>query len=260
MHAWALAALDLVFPAFCPSCRSPLGADRRDPLCGPCFTGIVRIVPPLCARCGLPLPSQPTDDSAICLRCLAVPPAYDYARGVGIYAGTLRAALHALKFQRKRAVAKPLVELMLEQRRATFGSDVDALVPVPLARHRLAERGYNQAELIAERLSAVLGVPLRRRWLLRVRETSAQSDLTAAERQENVEGAFVATGSLADQHIVVIDDVLTTGATASACARALRAAGARRIGVVTVARVVETGAARSDLGGVAAAGALRYTY
>jgi ComF family protein len=260
MRAWALAALDLIFPAFCPSCRSPLGAGRRDPLCGPCFTGIVRIVPPLCARCGLPLPSQPTADSGICLRCLAAPPAYDYARAVGIYAGTLRAALHALKFQGKRAVARPLAELMLEQRMATFGSDVDALVPVPLARHRLAERGYNQAELIAERLAAALSVPLRRRGLLRVRETSPQSDLTAAQRRANVDGAFVATSSFADQHIVMIDDILTTGATASACARALRAAGARRIGVATVARVVETGTARPGLTGVAAAAAVGYTY
>ena len=260
MRVWALAALDLVFPSFCPSCRSPLGAGRRDPLCGPCFTGIVRIVPPLCDRCGLPLPPQRSAAHAICFRCLAAAPAYDYARGGGIYAGALRDALHALKFHGKRAVAKPLAELMLEQRTANFGSDVDALVPVPLARRRLAERGYNQAELIAERLAAALRVPLRRRWLVRVRETSPQSDLTAAQRRANVEGAFVATGSAAGQHIVMIDDIFTTGATANACARALRAAGASRIGVATVARVVETGDAWRGLGGLAAAAAVGYTY
>lgn len=239
MRAWALAALDLVFPALCPSCRSPLGPGRRDPLCGPCFTGIARIVPPVCTRCGLPLSLPRTVDAPYCLRCLAAPPAYDYARGAGIYAGALRDALRALKFQGKRAVARPLAELMLEQATATFAPDVDALVPVPLARHRLRERGFNQAELIAERVARVLTVPLRRRWLFRVRETSPQSDLTAAERRANVDRAFLATSAAAGKHVIIIDDILTTGATAGACARALRAAGASRIGVATVARVVE---------------------
>jgi ComF family protein len=141
-----------------------------------------------------------------------------------------------LKFQGKRAVAKPLAELVLEQRRA-FAPDIDALVPVPLAPGRLRERGFNQAELIAERLAGALRVPLRRRWLVRVRETLPQSELTIAKRRSNVEGAFLATSAAAGQHVVIIDDILTTGATAAACARALRAAGASRIGVATVARV-----------------------
>lgn len=238
MRAWALAALDLVFPAFCPACRSPLDAGRRHPLCGPCFTGITRIVPPLCARCGLPLLSGLPTDSRSCPSCLAAPPPYDYARSGGIYAGALREALHALKFQGKRAVARPLAEVLLEQRTTIFAPDVDALVPVPLARHRLDERGFNQAELIAERLAAALTIPLRRRWLVRMRETLPQSDLTAAERRRNVAGAFVATSSAAGQHIVIVDDILTTGATAGACAYALRAAGASRIGVATAARVL----------------------
>jgi ComF family protein len=135
-------------------------------------------------------------------------------------------------------MARPLTELMLEQHAATFPPGVDALVPVPLARQRLRERGFNQAELIAERLGAALAVPVRRRWLVRVRETSPQSDLTAAQRRANVGGAFVATTAAAGHHVVIIDDVLTTGATVGECARALRAAGARRIGVATVARVI----------------------
>ncbi|MGH7335544.1 MAG: ComF family protein [Candidatus Rokuibacteriota bacterium] len=240
MRALALAALDLVFPAVCPSCASPLGAGRRDPLCGACFTSIVRIMPPICARCGLPLPALPSHRAGAhsrCHTCLAAPPAYDYARGAGIYAGPLREALHALKFRGKRAIARPLAALMLEQRAVTFAPDIDALVPVPLARNRLRERGFNQSELIAERLAAELGIPVRRRWLIRVRETSPQSDLNLAQRGANVHGAFAAPTSVAGSHVVIIDDVLTTGATAHACAHALRAAGASQIGVATVARV-----------------------
>src|SRR5207237_6401269 len=99
------------------------------------------------------------------------------------------------------------------------------------------ERGFNQAALLAERLARVLGVPLRQRWLARTRATVPQTALSATERRVNVRGAFVASTSAAGADVVLVDDVLTTGATAAECARALRAAGARSVGVLTVARV-----------------------
>ncbi len=113
-----------------------------------------------------------------------------------------------------------------------------ALVPVPLGRPRQRERGFNQAALLAERLAPALGVAVRPRWLARVRDTQPQSDLGAAERHANVRGAFAARAEVAGHHVVVVDDVLTTGATVAECARALRAAGAARVGVVAVARVL----------------------
>jgi ComF family protein len=115
---------------------------------------------------------------------------------------------------------------------------VTAVVPVPLARARERARGYNQAALLAERIADGLRVPLRPRWLARVRDTPAQSDLTAAERRANVRRAFAASPAVRGAHVVVVDDVLTTGATVSECARALRAAGAAAVGVLTVARVL----------------------
>ena len=111
-------------------------------------------------------------------------------------------------------------------------------MPVPLARGRERERGFNQAALVAERLALALGVPLRARWLVRARATRPQTDLGAAERRANVRGAFAADTSVAGRHVVVVDDVLTTGATAAECARTLRAAGAARVGVLAVARVL----------------------
>lgn len=242
VRAWMFAALDLVFPAMCPACDAPLGPGRRDPLCGACWSGIERLGPPLCERCGVPSDVPSSRDArsagpAICPGCRANPPEFDRARGAGLYTGPLREALHALKFRGKRALARPLAELMQEQCAAVLGSGGAVLVPVPLGRARLGERGFNQAELLADRLGALLDWPVRRRWLSRVRETAPQTDLSAADRRVNVGGAFAASRRVAGRHVVLIDDVLTTGATCRECARALRAAGASRVDVATVARV-----------------------
>ncbi|MGH7279861.1 MAG: double zinc ribbon domain-containing protein, partial [Candidatus Rokuibacteriota bacterium] len=112
-RAWWLSALDLVFPALCPVCDAALGTGRRDPLCGDCWAGIERIVPPWCDVCGLPFATfdrASGGDGAAgrCGECAAAPPLFDYARAGGVYAGVLRDAVHALKFSGKRALARPL--------------------------------------------------------------------------------------------------------------------------------------------------------
>jgi ComF family protein len=243
LGAWATAALDLVFPALCPVCEATLAERRRDPLCGACWDRIARIAPPCCDRCGLPwrtsiplatfVPTVPP----VCGACRIEPPGWDWARAGAAYEGVVRDAIHALKFGGKRALARPLAQLIGEQW-PPLARDVVALVPVPLGRPRERERGFNQAALLAERLAHDLGVAVRPRWLKRLRDTQPQSDLGAAERQANVRGAFEARPEVAGHHVVVVDDVLTTGATVAECARALRAAGAARIGVVAVARVL----------------------
>jgi len=242
MRVWALAALDLVFPAVCPLCKAPLAAGRHDPLCGACWEAMPRIRPPWCDRCGSPtgrltLPPSPPEPSAVCGSCRADPPAWDWARAGTEYEGAVRDAIHAFKFEGKRALARPLAALVLEHVGRELDADLGALVPVPLAPDRERARGFNQAALVAERLAAALRVPVRPRWLARVRATATQSDLGAAERRANVRGAFVAAPAVAGRHVIVVDDVLTTGATTAECALALRAAGAIRVGVLTVARV-----------------------
>lgn len=242
MRRWAVAALDLLYPALCPACGAVLAAGRRDPLCGGCWDAIARVAPPCCGRCGAPFPTfdaapAPVGDDR-CSACAAAPPAFDYARAAALYTGPLREALHAFKFEGRRTLAAPLAELVREQWAAALPPGVDALVPVPLAPARERERGFNQAMLLAERLGARLDVPVRARWLRRARATRPQTELSAAERRANVRGAFVGSPAVAGRHVVVIDDVLTTGATAAECAEALKRAGARTVGVLAVARAL----------------------
>jgi ComF family protein len=200
-----------------------------------------RIGPPFCVTCGLPLPSfapPPQVPPPRCHTCVAGAPPFDYARAAGAYAGVLREALHALKFGGKQALARPLAGLMLEQCGALLGPHVDALVPVPLARPRERERGFNQAMLLAGHLASATGLPVRAPWLSRSRGTRPQTELTAGERRANVARAFSASPRSAGAHVVLVDDIVTTGATVAECARALRAAGARTVGVLAVARVL----------------------
>jgi ComF family protein len=245
LSRFTVAALDLVFPALCPVCETTLGAGRRDPLCGTCWSAISRLGAPWCDRCGAASLATEADAEPqrvaprlTCATCTTDPPPYDYARSAALYEGQLRDAIHALKFSGRRALAGPLGDLAAEQCAASLPGAIDALIPVPLAAERERGRGFNQAALLARRIGSHLDVPIRSSWLARTRSTRPQSELSAIERRANVRDAFRASDRAAGRHVLVVDDILTTGATLEACARALRAAGARRIGVLTVARVV----------------------
>lgn len=249
---WLAAGLDLLFPPLCPLCRARLGEGRRDPLCGPCWVRLPRLGPPYCARCGKPFytfdpdgrgdTGQPAPLSVgLCEPCQRQPPPFTYARAATLYHGTVREALHAFKFGRKPGLARPLGDLLAEAGHAMLSRDgVDCLVPVPLHAAREAERGFNQSLLLARRLSWRWGVPVADRALKRARVTRPQSELSAQERRSNVRGAFVLRRphAVARAHVLLIDDIFTTGATVSECCRALLSAGgARTVGVLTVARV-----------------------
>ena len=239
--SWATAALDLLYPSLCAVCDATLGVGRRDPLCAVCWRAIERIEEPLCGTCGRPSPSFDRTAGGATLRCppcATTPPPFDYARAAGAYAGPLRDALHALKFGCNRALARPLGDLVLEHCGGLLGPHVDAVIPVPLTRARERERGFNQAALLAAHLGAASGLPHKPRWLARRHGTRPQTELTADERRANVAGAFRASRRVAGAHVLLVDDIFTTGATAAECARTLRAAGARAVGVVAVARVI----------------------
>jgi ComF family protein len=236
IRALADGALAALLAPRCAACDGPLEEPTRGPVCDECWTLVRPFRPPLCGHCGDPLPSWRviSVQEAICPRCRRRPSAVSRSRALGGYDGALRAIVHALKYDGRRSVAKPLASLMRREC-ADVLAGADLVVPVPLHRSRLRSRGFNQAEAIA----GALGPPCRD-VLRRVRATSSQTDLPAARRHANVRGAFALRWPARVQglRVVLVDDVCTTGATVEACARVLREAGAQDVRSVTAARVV----------------------
>jgi ComF family protein len=213
------ALLDLLFPGRCAACGI-----SSWPLCRGCAAAVPVITPPLCERCG-----RPTEEPLPrCVDCL--PPAVDTARAAFLYEGPLAHTVRALKFAGWRALAGPLASAMAR----TGGLGAESLTWVPLSRKRRAARGYDQAEILARELSTRLGLPADR-MLRRIRDTPSQATRSGRERRRALRGAFVTTGPVPDS-VLVVDDVLTTGTTAAACAAALKDAGARHVAVLTAAR------------------------
>jgi len=228
--------LTVVFPSACAACGRLLAQPSRGPLCGPCWDTLPRHRTPSCG-CGVPLgPGQ-----VACARCRRDRQPFAAGASLGPYEGSLRLVIHELKYRGRRGVASRLAQVLPADdhaRSLVAGSHV--LVPVPLHPRRLQERGFNQAGLIARELGRRVGRPCADRALVRRRDTVPQAGLSAAARRRNVAGAFAVRrrSLVADQVVTLVDDVLTTGATAHACARTLRAAGAREVRLLSVARVV----------------------
>jgi ComF family protein len=195
-------------------------------------------VPPLCVRCGDPLPSWRTMSVAagLCARCRRRPSVLTRCRAIGPYEGALRAILHAMKYAGCRSVARELGRRM-RNAGGDMLSEASIVVPVPLHRRRRRARGFNQAADLAQHLGLPVVEALRRR-----RATQSQTDLPAAKRHANVRGAFAIRRGVdvAGLRIVLVDDVSTTGATLESCARVLREAGALDVSALTAARVVSS--------------------
>jgi ComF family protein len=195
--------------------------------------------PPFCPRCGKPLDARP-GRGGLCQPCRSGDlQALDWARAVYPFTGPVREAIHRFKYGRERARAAHLGQPVVALLDQLPSSDDYRLLPVPLSAERRRERGYNQAEELARVLAAATGWPLETA-LARTRATRPQVGLDRAARHRNVRGAFTWQGaSLAGARLILVDDVLTTGATADACAAVLKAAGADWVGLVTVARAVD---------------------
>ena len=231
--------VDAVLPPRCLACGETVS--EPDSLCGRCWSSITFFAPPYCSVCGLPFP-HPIGEGALCADCARARASWQRARAVMRYDKHSRQLVLALKRGDRTHLAKALGPWM---RRA--GAEVldgaDLLVPVPLHWTRLFARRYNQAALLAHAIRAAGGPPVAPDWLVRRRRTPSQGRLGAAARARNVRGAFALRPgrSVQGRRLVIIDDVLTSGATVEECARVLRRDGAAFVGVLTLARAVRAG-------------------
>jgi ComF family protein len=200
-------------------------------LCAKCRDEFELVEPPLCPHCG-----RPRSNGCLCPLCQRDPLQIDGVRSVAYFDGTLREAIHRFKYYNQQDLAIPLGKLMGNYwEKSPLPAEI--IVPVPLHKDRLRERGYNQATLLARELAKSIGLPVSENSLMRVRATRPQVDLNAEERKENVGDAFRCSNEeLKGKRVLLIDDVCTTGATLEACSVALRQVGARSVWAFTLAR------------------------
>jgi len=229
--------LDIMFPRRCVGCGVSSPETFRH-ICWECWSDTARVEPPFCARCGDPVAGAVEHDF-ICYACSAEQPAFDAARSAARYAGVAGEALRKLKYEYALWLVPDLAEVLHLCLKAEYPDRTfDLVVPVPLHHIRRRERGFNQSGALARELARRLGVRIRSRALRRIRPTTTQTHLTAKGRLSNVKNAFQpAKGNrLQGRSVLLVDDIMTTGATVNACAKALKKGGAAAVHVVTVAR------------------------
>lgn len=231
------AIMDVVFPRACSGCGAAVGGEALY-LCWNCLAALPIIRPPFCRICGDPIDGVADGDFA-CPACIRRPPHFDLARSAARYRGGSRDILQDFKYHGAVWLARDLNALLLACFRTHFSElAIDAIGWVPLYPARERERSYNQSRLLAWELAASLRLPELPPVLRRVRPTPTQTHLTVSERTANVRGAFAIKNpsAVSGVRLLLIDDVMTTGATVNECARVLKAAGADKVHVLTVAR------------------------
>ncbi len=234
-------ALDALLPPRCLSCGAAV--DRQGGICAECWDGINFIAAPMCKTCGLPFDYDPGDgaDETECGACLRSPPVFDRARAVFRYDELSRHLVLAFKHG-DRTEGAPSFGAWMARAGAELLVDADLIVPVPLHWRRLFTRRFNQSALLAQALGRIANRPALADALVRKRATRSQGGLSPAGRRRNVAGAFAVRAlhadTVRDRRVILVDDVMTTGATLAACARTLKRAGAARVDVLVLARVI----------------------
>jgi ComF family protein len=218
--------VDWIYPPSCAGCEK-----FGERWCADCTASVQILRDNLCPKCGLPEPHN-----LLCARCQVLPPPFTAIRGWGLYNGSLRTAIHRLKYRHDLGLAEALSKHLIDHFQ-TLAWPIDLITAVPLSSGRLSERGYNQSVLLAYPLALATRVPFHPAVIYRIRETTSQVGLSADDRHENVRDAFAAIPELAyGKTVLIIDDVATTGATLKFCAAALLLSGARAVYGLTLAR------------------------
>jgi ComF family protein len=230
-----------LLPSQCHCCEKFLDEGQKG-ICSDCLAEIHWIEPPFCSVCGTPFVSKEVR-SHPCMSCLTKRKYFTMARALGAYHGFLQEAIHRWKYQGKVTLTPFWGEWMTEGLyRYWDPKHLDLLIPVPLHKERLRDRGFNQALLLVKELSHRTGIPYRKRLLQKIKPTLPQVNLSGTEREKGVRGSFqiVGTKDLEGKTILLVDDVYTTGATVNECSKVLLAAGAERVDVFTLAHTLKT--------------------
>jgi len=236
--SWTEAALGFIYPAYCQLCNDARATATDGYVCATCFQRVRFVKPPFCERCGLPFPGDITTEFE-CTNCREVELHFSSARSAVVANEIVLDVVHRYKYNRALWFEPFLADLLIRASATELTRDKwDAIVPVPLHPTKERDREFNQAQRLALRLSCATVIPLHSDWLRRIEPTLTQTTLSRSERAKNVQRAFSAREDLQlnGARVVLIDDVFTTGATTSACARMLKAAGAGDVCVWTVAR------------------------
>jgi len=237
--AAARIALDVALPTLCAACREPVAGEG---VCARCWSQLSFIAPPYCPRLGIPFVYDP-GPGILSMQAIADPPAFQRARAAVRYDDVAKALVHALKYQDRTDLA-PVMGRWMARAGGELLADADVLVPVPLHWRRAWGRRFNQSGALAAVIARHSGVGVAGDLLRRVRPTLQQIGLSRTERAANVQGAFQVppdkTAAVQGRRVILIDDVLTSGATLDACARALLRAKAAQVDVLAFARVVDT--------------------
>ena len=235
--------LNLLYPELCVICSTPVSRVQDRSICPACWEKVLqqRITGPLCPSCGLPYQSLESGSTHLCGPCILHPPPYSGARAFGCYRSELSRIIQAFKFGGRQNLAGLLAPLLAATLQGSWSPrEIDLIVPVPLHPKRKRERGYNQALLLSRDLARLVGVPFRSDALHRVRSTLPQVGLSDAERARNLKRAFQCKkpAAIKGLHVLLVDDVMTTGSTVASAAEALLEGGALRVSVLTLARAV----------------------
>lgn len=226
--------IDFLLPAICPLCSRPLATGEGIGFCPDCQQQLPPLPEATCRRCALPYATD-ISDNHLCGSCLKeTPPLFEKVIAGGIYDAALKEAIHRFKYRGKINLDLPLSDLIAN--RLTDMKTVDLIIPVPLHKKRLRQRTYNQSALLARLIAKRLDRPFSTQQLLRHRDTPPQQGQNATERKKNLKNAFSLSEPLNGEHILLIDDVLTTGATVRECCRVLKNNGAGKVTVAVLAR------------------------
>ncbi len=241
MHLFIERLLQFLIPPQCPLCQKFLPEGQRG-ICIDCLSEIHWIEPPFCSICGTPYLSKEIVDHP-CGDCLKKDRYFTIARSIGAYEGPLREGIHRWKYEGKTTLNPYFGQWMVEGLNRYWNlKELDLLIPVPLHKDRLRDRGFNQALLLVKEIQSRTGIPYLKRTLRKRRPTPPQVNLSGVERERGVKGAFeiIKREKIFEKSILLVDDVYTTGATVNECAKVLLRGGAKRVDVLTLARTVKT--------------------